>query len=292
MGARGTLGDAITFQKRNQGTIVREKPIPKDPYSLAQAYQRWDYLDYAYLWTLQSEAIKQSYRTRASRYHITGFNLWMGEHLRDLADIAGRWHLDEQSGGFAFDSSKNNNTGTIFGATPTPGLIDYCRLFDGINDYINCGNDPSLNLDEEFSLEARFKGTFAPLGLYYIVAKRAPPDVSYYLGVYLQRLRGIIYWPTGQKFVQGTIPLQNDTWYTGIFSTKSGEQLLFLGNQLDNSGVQAYSGINISSTPVIIGAGAVGTTNRFPGPIDEVVLRTRTMDINEAAMHSERRYPA
>ncbi|MBA7586890.1 hypothetical protein ES708_28897 [subsurface metagenome] len=135
-GARGTIADSLTFQKRNQGTIARTKPIPKDPYSLAQAYQRWDYQDYAYLWTLQSEAVKQTYRTRASRYHITGFSLWMREHLRDLPDLAGRWHLDEKAGAIAYDSSKQKHNLTIIGASPAPGLINGGFSFDGINDYL------------------------------------------------------------------------------------------------------------------------------------------------------------
>lgn len=144
LGAQGTIADALTFQKRGQDTIVREKPIPTDPYSLAQAYQRWDYKDYAYLWTLLTNAQKQVYRTRASRYHITGFSLWMKEHLRDLTGIVARWHMDEATGSFVADSSHNNIHATSIGATPVPGVISNARYFDGLNDTVACGINPLL----------------------------------------------------------------------------------------------------------------------------------------------------
>lgn len=152
-GSRGTVGGVLTSQKRGRETIIRKTPVPRDPYSLNQAYQRWDYRDYAHLWTLESEADKQTYRSRASRYHITGFSLWMRERLNELTNLEGRWHLDENSGASAFDSSKNTNHGTIIGASPVSGVISGAYYFDGLNDLINCGNDPSLR-PPELSVES------------------------------------------------------------------------------------------------------------------------------------------
>lgn len=56
-------------------------------------------------------------------------------------DLVAYWKLD----GNANDSVGTNN-GTVTGATvTTSGKIDSAYSFDGTNDYINCGNDSSLD---------------------------------------------------------------------------------------------------------------------------------------------------
>lgn len=151
--AKGTIGAAITYQGRGQDTIARTKPIPTNPYSLNQAYQRWDYKDLAFLWSLESESEKQDYRTRASRYHITGFQLFMREHLKNLPGIAVRLHLDYHSGSTLLDSSKNENTGTKIGCVYASGLIAQGLYFDGLNDHLVVPDDPSLDLTSPLTLE-------------------------------------------------------------------------------------------------------------------------------------------
>lgn len=289
-GARGTIGDTLTYQKRGQATIAREKPIPKDPYSLAQAYQRWDYRDYAHLWTLQSNATKQTYRTRASRYHITGFSLWMREHLKDLPDILGRWHLDEQSGIIAHDSSKNANDGTVTGALPADGLIDHCRLFDGIDDLINCGNDPSL-YSPTFSIEFFIKPLSTGEGGWgQLFWKQGAADG---FNSYMQNSPNIVFsgWYGGIAKAVATVgdKVSIGVWHH-IHLTWDGSNIIayvdnekFVGdanaNPLDDHSVQT----------LYIGARAAGAYD-FDGYIDEFVMRSRLLDEATIKRHSERRY--
>jgi hypothetical protein len=50
--------------------------------------------------------------------------------------------------GNANDESGNGNDGTVYGATLTVdrfGIADSAYYFDGVDDYIDCGNDPLLN---------------------------------------------------------------------------------------------------------------------------------------------------
>jgi len=64
-------------------------------------------------------------------------------------------HLNEQSG-IHYDSTSNNNDGspsvTIQGSAS--GMIDGADEFDGSNDYINCGNDNSLDITDAITIEA------------------------------------------------------------------------------------------------------------------------------------------
>jgi len=60
----------------------------------------------------------------------------VGSVRADLTDgLVAHWKLD----GNANDSAGSNH-GTIYGATPTTGKIDIALSFDGVDDYIDCGN--------------------------------------------------------------------------------------------------------------------------------------------------------
>ncbi|MBA7592527.1 hypothetical protein ES708_34714 [subsurface metagenome] len=291
-GATGTIADSLTFQKRNHGTIARTKPIPKDPYTLAQAYQRWDYQDYAYLWTLQSQAVQQTYRTRASRYHITGFSLWMREHLRDLPDLAGRWHLDEKAGAIAYDSSKYATNGIIFGATPTTGLIDGAQYFT-LNDYIEI-TAPQLNFtSEDFSLVATIKVDSLP-GLQSLFRRGLINFDGWEFFIYGN---GRIYVYTSQSGERqyshspnGSIVI--NTWYTVGFS-RAGASITLYKNGLDVTLRPGFHVDPLTSTRTAkIGIDDNLTDYPFDGRIDNLIVYNRALDATEHKRHSDRRYPA
>lgn len=73
------------------------------------------------------------------------------------AATAGLWTFDEASGNTAYDSSGYGNNGTIYGATRTPGLFGGALSFDGVNDYIDCGDTPSLDVNSAITLGAWIK---------------------------------------------------------------------------------------------------------------------------------------
>jgi hypothetical protein len=61
------------------------------------------------------------------------------------------WKFDEGAGSIAYDSAGSND-GTITEATWTTGIFDGALDFDGSNDYVNCGNDPTLQIDGSMTL--------------------------------------------------------------------------------------------------------------------------------------------
>ena len=54
------------------------------------------------------------------------------------------WTFDEGSGSIAYDTSGNNNTGTVASAIWTGGMFGSALLFDG-GEFVNVPNSPSLN---------------------------------------------------------------------------------------------------------------------------------------------------
>ncbi|MBU2565500.1 MAG: hypothetical protein KJ655_04525, partial [Candidatus Thermoplasmatota archaeon] len=53
------------------------------------------------------------------------------------------WYFDENNGTTAYDSSGNNNNGTIHGATWTTGVNGSALSFDGVDDYVNIPDSSS-----------------------------------------------------------------------------------------------------------------------------------------------------
>ncbi len=63
------------------------------------------------------------------------------------------WKFNEASG--TLTDTVGNNDGTYNGSLyQQTGLIDYALGFDGVDDNVNCGNDTSLQLTDDFTVEA------------------------------------------------------------------------------------------------------------------------------------------
>ncbi len=103
-------------------------------------------------------------RVRSSR----DTQLYMYYNNSDVSnqeDITGTWdsnyamvqHLNESSGTL-FDSSSNNNDGSVTGASAnSSSKIDGGYDFDGSDDFVNCGTSTSLNITSQITLEAWVK---------------------------------------------------------------------------------------------------------------------------------------
>jgi hypothetical protein len=65
------------------------------------------------------------------------------------AELVGWWRFDEGSGTIANDSSGNGNDGTFNGDPQwVVGYFGGALEFDGTDDWLDCGNDPSLDLTQ------------------------------------------------------------------------------------------------------------------------------------------------
>ena len=64
-------------------------------------------------------------------------------------------HLEEDNTNTRYDSSSNHNDGTAYNGIEksTLGMVDGADLFDGVNDYIQILNTPSLNPSSAISIE-------------------------------------------------------------------------------------------------------------------------------------------
>jgi len=102
------------------------------------------------------------------------------------------WDMDEGSGAKINDQSGNHNDGTISGATWTSGKYGSALQFDGVNDYVDCGNDASLNITSAITIEAWVKTNIVPTvdNRYYSVISKTfggPSNNNKSWGLFLTR---------------------------------------------------------------------------------------------------------
>jgi len=85
-------------------------------------------------------------------FKIINFN----REKRTIDGLVGAWKFDEGSGTIAYDSSGNNNHGTIYGATWVDGKFGKALQFDGIDDYVSIATIP---LDKDLTIVFWFEPT-------------------------------------------------------------------------------------------------------------------------------------
>lgn len=291
MGSHGTVGGAITSQRRGSETLLRDKPVPAYRRTLLQSYQRWLYQDYALLYKDASEATRREYAIKAAPYHLTAFQMWMKEHLKDLAYISA-WHrLDTDQGGISRDYSSYHWNGAITGPSPSRLAIDGAYSFDGLNDVVTIPHAPHLNIDYPFTIElfVMFK-TIPFTGSDDILAKGGRGGGTSNFNIY-------------------TVNGQDDIWIGGAFNGG------WASNRFIENVLQAtlyhicitYDGQHLrgyrNSVPVTPWAktGHLATNNAnltLSGPLgypdlylDNFIEHTRVLSQEEITRHSNRRYP-
>lgn len=291
LGSSGSISQAITTQRRGRDTLIRAKPFPAYRYTLPQAYQRWLYEDYAYLWTQQTIQSQRDYASLGSRYHLTGFQYWMKYTLTELPDIRGFWKLDNIISGATPDSSRLLHHATVFGASLTTGLIDQALDFDGIDDYLATALSSSYNFTGDFTFELITKLDALNRNLLKSVSNEdwnlaSPGDYVFNVGtdgniaLYIKNILTL----------GGTSPISTGQWYH------------LTARRLTNKVTLYKDGILISVEG--IAAGTIGNTQalqlarpqinldfRLEGILDQVTLYDRALDTTEIARHSSRRYP-
>ena len=75
-----------------------------------------------------------------------------------LGIVVGMWHFDTGSGTIAYDSSGRDNHGNLYyGPQWTPGINGTSLIYDGIDDYVEVPDNPSLDIIDEITMEAWMK---------------------------------------------------------------------------------------------------------------------------------------
>ncbi|MHA1409173.1 MAG: LamG domain-containing protein [Candidatus Odinarchaeia archaeon] len=180
------------------------------------------------------------------------------------------WHFDEGNGEYAKDSSENSNNGKVYNASWVAGKFGSGLLFDGIDTYVDCGNDTSLDITDEITIEAwvKLNADWDSTG---IICIKAPgtnwSNANWYLRVEPTREVRFI-WGDGSnwKWYQSVPKLEVERWY---HLAVEWDKIFINGEEVatTESGTATSHTINIYD--VCIGASSP-KTGVFNGVIDEL----------------------
>jgi hypothetical protein len=150
------------------------------------------------------------------------------------------WKFDDAEGSNAADSSGNNITGALVGGPqlqPANGKIGGALAFDGVDDYIECGNNPSVNLTGGVSISSWIKFTRHAKDRK-IVSNQDNASGGYKLGVYNDKIEMEIRdsgnSPSTNRFIDGGTLMEPDVWYHVVGTYRQGGSIkTYVNGKLD-----------------------------------------------------------
>ena len=198
--------------------------------------------------------------------------------------LVGYWRFDEETGSAAKDSSPYGNHGTIYGATWTDGKFGKALSFDGVDDYVDCGNDESLDITDEITIAVWVKPFSVSISNAGIVAK--PWNDQYGLVLNQDRFQFAYYLADGSGGTLNSITTATtDKWYhVAVTITSEHLATLYINGAYDNS---KNLGQNLKSHPAAVNIGWDGESGAryFNGLIDEVRIYNRALSAEEIRIH-------
>jgi len=208
---------------------------------------------------------------------------WRKQQLEPRGPLVAHWALDEIEGAIAHDSAGVHDA-NVYGAAWTSGKINGALSFDGINDYVDCGNSDILSpefstisfwmLPEGSNWFSYILGKTADLGYSreYTVSTDGAGKLVFYFGEDINKrveVRSRFGIPTGQ-------------WLHVVLTRDGSKASLYINGRLDTSASYSFRPTNMGYNLRI---GSVGSSDSwagyFKGKLDDVRIYDETLTEEE-----------
>jgi hypothetical protein len=196
--------------------------------------------------------------------------------------LVAHWKFDEGSGTVAHDSIGNNH-GTVHGAKWTIGRVGGALSFDGVDDYVDCGNDPLFDITGPITLMAWVKTSSGSSVWQGIVTKG---EVLWKIQKHVGgngdfECWGLIGAPRPGPYLSTVGVNMNDGQWHHIAGTYDGAAMRIYWDGTLNSSLSVSGTINTGSDRVYIGGVYGKPKYGFSGVIDEVTIYNRALSAEE-----------
>ena len=297
--ASGTVAKKLTFSKKSTGQQVRKFHYPKKTIKLDQWTQRHIMGLLTAHWQVMTDNEKDVFNDEvtADNLKMSGFNLFIQKAQADLLTyhgLVGYWSMNQKTGATLVDNSGSGNDGTLEPApmANSPQYVDSmveqygnALSFDGIDDYVDCGGDSSLNILNDVTVEAWIKPS-SVVGIQVMVAKSGGTvgTTQYELKRDGATLQFVVTDGVGE-FVAEITGLVVDNWFYVAGTHKDGDVKVYLDAV---EGIpDFFPGVkSVTVEKVAIGARKPSVSELFfKGLVDEVRVYNRTLLQEEITKH-------
>jgi len=306
--ASGSVGPCLTFSQRNSGQQVRYQRKQKLIISTwGQADQKSLYRVIYARWVAFSNSEKEAYdnEAKAKGLAMSGWNYFLKlavSNPLEYLGLCGYWSMNRADFGTVLDLSKNNNIGTLKPDWPAdaPKYVESknkkmlkALSFDGVNDYVDCGNEPSLDITKAITVAA-WVNTSLPTKYKNIVAKQDYTPYS------LRHENGRDFFfdvsPSGGRVSPGdgkSAAAYANLWthLVGTYDSNTGKAILYLNGNLWDE--KTTSGTLPSQPTYKLFIGKQADKEYFLGLIGEVRIYNRILlseEIKEYYFRKHRRF--
>ena len=208
-----------------------------------------------------------------------------------VLNLLGHWTFDDGSGVNATDSSGNENTGTVNGATWSGGTLNGALDFDGTDDYVDLGNldipgnqltisgwinaDNFTHLtDHDAPIVSKAIGTAEQSYFWMLSSIKSESNTSLRFRLKTNDITTTL--------VGSSVVLTTNTWIH-VAAVYDGSQMRLYQDGIEVGSINKIGDINQdSNVPVWIGRNPSGH-GPFDGLIDDVQIHSRALSITEIA---------
>ena len=222
-----------------------------------------------------SNSIETIYNNGSPLTSMSGFNSLQAWYKLNAADTfdGSNWTINDYgSGGNDGTSSGMDSSNLVVSdLQQTSGYSPYALDFDGINDYLDCGNNNSLQATTALSISAWIKYTSDTAYFRFIVSRRDSANTNYQF--YLLNTTGgskqLRFVSSGGLNSTGSVTVNN--WHHVAVTANGGNISFYIDGQ--PAGTGTIAGINsLADKDFIIGNIPVAGVFEFPGSISNVAF--------------------
>ncbi|MBA7482721.1 hypothetical protein ES707_18215 [subsurface metagenome] len=215
-------------------------------------------------------------------------DVWSFKTLPDIPitdpNLVGWWKFDEGTGSTAIDWSGHGNHGAINGDPQSVAGYDGDAFeFYGIGDYVNCGNGPSLQIQDAITIAFWFKvdafqttwEAFLSKGdNSYRVSRGGGDGDATHMGISGTSVGG------GNGWFNGNVIVTDNQWHhwSGVYDGAQGK--IYIDGVLDVTS-PGTGQINISTYELWIGTNSQNTNRLLHGLMDEVRIYNKALTADE-----------
>ena len=194
--------------------------------------------------------------------------------------LAAHYTFDEGRGDMLRDHSGHGNHGKIFGAQWTALEKGYALAFDGEDDHVDCGNDKSLDVAREGTIEVWYKPAAYKGGLLSRHTDNSWPGARLVLAFPSYRRSRTLLWifADGNFYLRGSwVPPELNAWHHVALSFDGVTIRQYCDGVLLSEGSQSYMIPDFADQPLRLGICLGLGEKYYAGLIDEVKIYNRAV---------------